>query len=74
MSESRYLSAHPATRTPEPRGRIVIHNHIGPDDFIPDYPLGDNGFRAWSVPEWTPGLEVCPCEWAPWLGKHYRVR
>jgi hypothetical protein len=50
MSESRYLSAHPATRTPEPRGRIVVHNHIRPDDFTPDYPLGDNGFRAWSCP------------------------
>ena len=56
-------------RVPEsvPSGKFVVHNHVRPTRR-----LGSRGFRAWLA-EPSPRYEVCPCEWAPELGAHYRV-
>ena len=52
-----------------PDGRILVHNHIRPTR-----EPGLTGFRAWSEPApASEHLEVCPCDWAPELGQHYRV-
>jgi hypothetical protein len=50
-----------------PPGRCLVHNQVRPARR-----LGTRGFRAWTqtAPD---GLELCPCEWAPELGPHYRV-
>jgi len=50
----------------------VVHNHVRPRDFRPDYPVGLNGFRAW-VQERDGRLEACDCGWAPSLPCHYRI-
>lgn len=50
-------------------GRVLVHNHVRPTRHI-----GSRGFRIWlALPE-TPHLEVCGCDWAPELGRHFRVR
>ena len=61
---------HYLSRVPEsvPPGKIVVHSHVRPTRR-----LGSRGFRAWLA-EPSPRYEVCPCEWAPELGAHYRVR
>ncbi len=52
-----------------PEGKIVVHNHAPPRS----RELGLEGFRAWlAVPD--PYYEKCPCDWAPELGEHYKVR
>ena len=51
-----------------PPGKIVVHNNVRPTK-----QLGMRGFRAWLA-EPSPRYEVCPCEWAPGLDVHYRVR
>ena len=58
------------SRIPEsvPPGKIVVHNFVRPTRR-----LGSRGFRAWLA-ELSPRYEVCPCEWAPELGTHYRGR
>ena len=60
MEVPDYLS-----RVPEsvPSGKIVVHNSVPPT----------SGFRAWLA-EPSSRYEVCPCEWAPELDAHYRVR
>ena len=69
----RYLKSIP--RTPIPAGRIVAHNHVRPEDFHPNYPLGRNGFRAWTDDTDDEHYELCSCEWAHGrLAKHYRRR
>lgn len=63
----RYLTSIP--RTPIPKGKIVVHNHVRPTAL-----LGGNGFRAWTdVPDAK--YERCRCQWAAGILKeHYRVR
>ena len=54
--------------TTVPSSLVLVHNHVQPTRR-----LGSRGFRAWlSAPDAT-HLEVCPCGWAPELGRHYRV-
>lgn len=66
---SRYLVSIPKPGAVPP-GMVVVHNHIKPARL-----LGWNGFRAWlQSPDDPPTLEVCPCRWAPELGRHYRVK
>lgn len=70
---TRYLSKVPKK---VPAGRRIVHNHVRPKDFTPDYPIGLNGFRAWSqaTSDRKTPLVPCDCEWAPHLGRHYRVK
>ncbi len=60
-----YLSGVPKS---VPFGKVVVHNHVRPT-----MKLGSRGFRAWLA-EPSSEYEVCPCEWAPELDTHYRVR
>jgi hypothetical protein len=53
-----------------PRGVVLVHNHVTPHT----RQFGVGGFRAWFELANPKELEVCPCDWAPELGKHYRVR
>jgi hypothetical protein len=59
------------TRLPKavPDGRVLVHNHVRPTRH-----LGSRGFRAWLTDEGAERLEPCDCDWAPELGRHYRVR
>lgn len=67
-----YLSRIPPT--PIPAGRIVAHNHVRPADFHANYPLGLNGFRAWTDDADPERYERCSCEWAEGqLAEHHRV-
>jgi hypothetical protein len=51
-----------------PTGKVLVHNHVRPRKT-----LGLGGFRAWlAKPEAI--YEECPCDWAPQVGTHYRVR
>src|SRR5207253_1385938 len=55
-------------------GRVLVHNHVRPVGFGPLYPVGGDGFRAWTqIPE-PDHLERCDCGWAPECPVHYRVR
>ena len=65
MEHFNYLSDVPKSVPP---GKIVVHNNVRPTR-----QLGMRGFRAWLV-EPSPQYEICPCEWAPGLDVHYRVR
>ncbi len=60
-----------------PFGKIVVHDHVHPTSkFVhptSKFKLGSRGFRAWLAKP-SPRYEVCPCEWAPELDVHYRVR
>jgi hypothetical protein len=60
-----YLTRLPAA---VPAGRVLVHNHV-----MPTRRLGARGFRVW-LSAIRAGLEVCGCEWAPEMGKHYRVK
>ena len=52
-----------------PPGRVLVHNTVRPTRR-----LGSRGFRAWlSVPD-PERLDVCGCDWAPELGRHFRIR
>ncbi len=54
-------------------GRVLVHNHVRPIGFGPRYPVGGDGFRAWTqVPE-PHRLERCDCGWAPACRVHYRI-
>ncbi len=66
--EMKCLKRIPASAADVPQGKVVVHNRVYPA------PLYVNGFRAWTQLSDDAGIEVCPCEWAPRLGKHYRVR
>jgi hypothetical protein len=61
----QYVSRIPRTVPP---GKILVHNRA-----TPHRSLGFHGFRAWLA---NPGAryEVCRCDWAPRIAKHYRVR
>ena len=48
-----------------PAGKILVHKHMGAG-------LRSSCFRIWFT-EPSSKYEVCPCEWAPELGVHYRV-
>jgi hypothetical protein len=55
-----------------PPGSIIVHNHAQPARR-----LGWRDFRAWLDTLGAPGrapVEPCPCDWAPELGGHYRVK
>ena len=65
MGYPDYLSCIPES---VPSGKIVVHNRVRPTR-----KLGSRGFRAWLA-EPSSQYEVCPCEWAPELDAHYRVR
>ena len=51
-----------------PGNRVVVHNRVRPQP-----QLGENGFRAWLAPLDDPRVVPCECDWAPELGRHYRV-
>jgi hypothetical protein len=64
------------TRIPKavdvPAGAGIVHNYIVPVA----RKVGTRGSRIWvqSLDDSNgPPLEVCPCRWAPELGRHYRV-
>ena len=69
--EVRYVRAFVVPRK-VPRGRVLVHNHIRPVGFRPDYPVGWSGFRAWTMKP-HPSVGVCKCGWAPLVRRHYRV-
>jgi hypothetical protein len=60
-------------------GMRLVHNHVRPEGFHPNYPIGMWGFRAW----WTTTkagrldkrqrLVQCQCGWAPEVPRHYRI-
>jgi hypothetical protein len=51
-------------------GNVVVHNQVRPTRV-----LGSRGFRVWQQrPDEEPAIEPCPCDWAPELGVHYRVK
>jgi hypothetical protein len=50
-----------------PAGLVVVHNKVRPTRH-----LGAR-FRVWLQPR-DPLVERCPCDWAPELGDHYRVK
>ena len=52
-------------------GRVAVHNS-GKTARVHDlWPLGADGFRAWTVPTGSPGIMSCGCGWAPQLGEHF---
>jgi hypothetical protein len=55
-----------------PAGMGIVHNHIVP----PARRIGVRGFRIWvqALDDSDPPLAICPCKWAPELGRHYRVQ
>ena len=63
-----YLRKVPASAADIPEGKVVVHSGVIPA------PLNVNGFRAWTQFAADDCIEICPCEWAPRLGKHYRDR
>ncbi len=65
MGDPIYLSGVPKS---VPFGKVVVHNRVRPA-----MKLESHGFRAWLA-EPSSEYEICPCEWAPELGAHYRVR
>lgn len=65
QSGTVYLKSIPSAL---PAGVLLVHNHIKPQA-----ELGLNGFRAWLATS-AKRLEMCPCNWAPHLGTHYRVK
>jgi hypothetical protein len=68
----RYLTGIP--RKPLPVGRVVVHNHVRPEGFHARYPLGLNGFRAWTDDLDPDHHEPCSCVWAEGrLEQHYQV-
>jgi hypothetical protein len=53
-----------------PTDRVLVHNCARPTLRR----LGWHGFRAWlAIPD-RRRLEVCGCDWAPELGRHFRVK
>jgi hypothetical protein len=60
------------SRLPEPgavpAGLVLVHNRVRQVRR-----LGSRGFRAWLQAP-NDRLEVCRCDWAPELGRHYWVR
>jgi hypothetical protein len=64
----KYLRKPPASAVDVPEGRVVVHNQVAPVTGF-----GVHGSRSWTqIPDEK--IEVCPCQWALYLGKHYRVR
>ena len=51
-----------------PVGQVLVHNSVRPA-----WRQGTRGFRYW-LQRPAGNLEVCPCQWAPELGEHYRIR
>jgi hypothetical protein len=60
-----YLYEMPKAQFPH---HIIVHNNIKPTRR-----LNLNGFRVWIDPVDESNREICPCNWAPELGPHYRV-
>ena len=54
--------------TAVPAGKWLVHNQVDPTRI-----LGSRGFRAWLTDADAPRVEVCECDWAGELGRHYRV-
>jgi hypothetical protein len=44
-----------------PPGRVIAHNHILHG---PDWPIGINGFRAWTASQPHADFVLCPCGWS----------
>ncbi len=66
--EMKYLRKPPESAADIPEGKVVVHNSI-----TPVTGFGLHGSRSWTqIPDEQ--IEVCPCEWAAQLDKHYRVR
>ena len=70
--DRKWLRKVPLRADKVPPDRVVVHNSVVPDAWAPQTPLAMHGFRAWTQIA-TGEIEGCPCKWAPWLGKHYRV-
>jgi hypothetical protein len=52
-----------------PPGSIIVHNHVKPAQR-----QGTRGFQFWIAKLGDDDRYVaCKCDWAPHLGKHYRV-
>lgn len=66
----RYLGLIPK---PEdvPSRFVIVHNHTGPAAQA----IGARRFRFWvqRLDETDLSIEPCPCDWAPELGRHFRV-
>jgi hypothetical protein len=54
----RYLGWKPRKIPP---GRVLMHNHVLHG---PHWPIGINGFRAWTALKPYDGYVLCPCGWA----------
>lgn len=50
----------------------IVHNHVVP----PTRAIGARGFHIWvqRLDDTESSIEPCSCEWAPELGRHFRVR
>jgi hypothetical protein len=66
----RYITYVPAR--PPKDGKVIVHNHVHPENFHRRYEPGLRGFRAW-LSEPGPNLVLCDCGWAPKAGDHYRL-
>lgn len=54
-------------------GRLLVHNHVRPEDDMSDVIHGWHGFRAWLTADHI-NVERCFCGWAPQLQRsHYRM-
>jgi len=51
-----------------PAGQILVHNNV-----VPTRRINTRGFRAWFAAPDPNKLVICDCDWAPELGKHYRI-
>ena len=51
-----------------PAGKILVHNNV-----VPARRIGSRGFRIWYASPDSNKYVVCQCDWAPDLGKHYRI-
>ena len=63
----KYLKKIPAEL---PAGEVLVHNSVRPQ-----YPLGRNGFRAWTQAP-APCLVPCDCNWPEAIRRqhlHYRI-
>jgi hypothetical protein len=69
FEQQRYVTGIP--RKPLAKGIVLVHNHV-----VPAFPLGMNGFRAWTQKK-SNKLVLCHCDMAGQDLRglaHYRVK